>query len=49
MIVAFLTAILIFGVIVFCVWRLVKEKTAEAKERAAEEMKKTTPDPDELH
>lgn len=49
MVVAFLTAILIFGVIVFVVWRLVKERTAEEKERIAEEMKKAAPDPNEPH
>ena len=41
MFVALLTAILLFGVIVFVAWRLVKEKTAEEKERAAEEKKKS--------
>jgi heme/copper-type cytochrome/quinol oxidase subunit 2 len=49
MLIAVLTAILVFSVIIFCVWRLVKEKTAEEKERAAEEMKKATPDPNEFH
>jgi preprotein translocase subunit YajC len=48
MFVAFLAAILIFSVIIFCVWRLVKEKTAEEKERA-DEVKKATPDPNEFH
>ena len=46
MLVAVLTAILLFSLIVFCAWRLVKEKTAEEKAGAAEEMKKTTPDPE---
>jgi heme/copper-type cytochrome/quinol oxidase subunit 2 len=41
MFVAFLTAILVFGVIVFVAWRLVKEKNAEDKERAAEEKNKS--------
>ena len=49
MLVAVLTAILLFGLIVFCAWRLVKEKSAETKERAAEEMKKPTPDSNEFH
>jgi hypothetical protein len=48
MIVAVLTAILIFSLIVFCAWRLVKEKSAEAKAGAAEEMRKSTPDSNEL-
>ena len=48
MFVALLTAILLFGVIVFAAWRLVKEKTAE-KETADEEEKKATPDPSEFH
>lgn len=48
MVIAFLTAILIFGVIVFVAWRLVKERTAEHKEREAEEMKKAAPDSDRL-
>ena len=47
MFVAVLTAILIFVVIVFCVWRLVKEKNAEEKEIAAE-VKKATPDPNKF-
>jgi hypothetical protein len=34
MFVALLTAILLFGVIVFVAWRLVKEKTAEEKEKS---------------
>ena len=37
MFVAVLAAILIFSVIILCVWRLVKEKTAEEKERAESE------------
>ena len=49
MFVAVLTAILLFSLIVFCAWRLVKEKSAEEKEIAAEEMKKATPDPNEFH
>jgi Na+/H+ antiporter NhaD/arsenite permease-like protein len=44
MFVPVLAAILIFIVIILCVWRLVKEKSAE-KERADEEEKKATPDP----
>ena len=48
MLIAVLTALLLFSLIVFCAWRLVKEKSAEAKKQAAEEMKKPTPDPSEL-
>jgi hypothetical protein len=48
MFVAFLAAILIFSVIILYVWRLVKEKTAEEKERG-DEVKKATPDPNEFH
>jgi hypothetical protein len=40
MFVAVITAIVAFGVIVFVASRLVKEKTAEDKARADEEMKK---------
>ena len=49
MFVAVLTAILIFSLIIFCAWRLVKEKNAEAKETAAKEMKNPAPDPEEIH
>ena len=49
MLIAFVTAILLFGGIVFCVWKLVKEKNAEEKEIAAEEVKKAPPDPNEFH
>jgi large-conductance mechanosensitive channel len=49
MFLAVLTAILIFSLIIFCVLRLVREKIAEEKERAAEEMKKATPDPNKFH
>ena len=48
MLIAVLTAILLFSLIVFCAWRLVKEKTAEENAGAAEEMKKATPDRDGL-
>ena len=41
MFVAFLTAILLFGVIIFVALRILKEKTAEQKERADEEEKKS--------
>ena len=37
-----LIAILVVSFVVFCVWRIVKE-------RAADEMKKATPDPNEFH
>ena len=43
-----LAAILIFGVIIFFVVRIVKDRTVE-HERAEEEEKKATPDPDEFH
>lgn len=46
---AFLAAILAFIVILFFVFRIVKEKTDEEKERADEEGKKSTPDPSEFH
>jgi hypothetical protein len=49
MFVAFLTAILLFGVIVFVAWRLVKEKNAEEKEIADEEARKAAPDPNKFH
>jgi large-conductance mechanosensitive channel len=45
---AFLAAILAFSVIIFVVWRLVKERSAET-ERAEEEERKATPDPNEFH
>lgn len=48
MLIAILTALLLFSLIVFIAWRLVKEKTAEEKAGAAEEMKKAAPDPDGL-
>jgi uncharacterized membrane protein YccC len=41
-----LIAILVVCVVVFFAWRIVKERTAEHKEREAEEMKKATPDPE---
>jgi flagellar biosynthesis/type III secretory pathway M-ring protein FliF/YscJ len=44
-----LIAILVVCLLVFGAWRLVKEKNAEEKERAAEEGKKATPDPTEFH
>ena len=42
-----LIAILVVLLVVFFAWRIVKERTAEHKESAAEEMKKGMPDPDE--
>jgi hypothetical protein len=48
MVFAFLTALLLFGGIIFVVWRLVKERSVET-ERAEEEEKKATPDPNEFH
>jgi hypothetical protein len=48
MIVAVLTAILLFSLIVFVAWRLVKEKSAEAKAGAAEEIRKSKPDSNDL-
>lgn len=42
---AVLTAILAFGVIIFFVAKIVREKTAEQTERDDEETEKNTPDP----
>ena len=45
--VVLLTALLLFGVIIFFASRIVKEKADEQKARADEEVKKATPDPNE--
>jgi heme/copper-type cytochrome/quinol oxidase subunit 2 len=44
---AVIIAILVVCLFAFCVWRIVKIRTAEHEEQVAEEMKKAAPDPKE--